>query len=283
MAALPDSFEVTLDEVKQETPDTATLYFRVPPAHREYRAGQYASIAPQQFDALAGLRTSLEAEKGKRELPRKYSLTSAPHEPRLAMTVKEEAFDPPHTRYRPLLSGHLVRGLEPGAQLIVFGYAGPYVLPEILPRGQLIVHVVAGTGAVPNFSILKDALHRGVAARHLWIASNKRREDVLFHDELFELERAHPEQLRVVNTLTRENQPGFRCGRIDEALLRDLLPMPALATCLVYACGPAVQPWDRKAALEAGTSPTPRFMESVLGHLHSLGVDDRRIKRETYG
>ena len=78
MAALPDSFEVTLDEVKQENPDTATLYFRAPPAHREYRAGQYASIAPQQFEALAGLQTSLEAEKGKREMPRTVNFITGP-------------------------------------------------------------------------------------------------------------------------------------------------------------------------------------------------------------
>lgn len=283
MPALPESFEVTLDEVKVETPDTATLYFRAPEPNRHYRAGQYASIAPQQFEALGELRTSLEAEKGKREPPRKYSLTSAPHEPRLALTVKEEPYDPEYTRYRPLLSSHLVRALKPGARFIVFGYSGPYVLPEIMPSGQLVVHLVAGTGAVPNFSILKDALHRGVDARHLWVASNKRREDVLFHEELLELERAHEGRLRVVNTLTRENAEGFRCGRVDEALLRELLPADAAKTCLVYACGPAVHPWDRKAALEAGTQVAPRFMENVLGMLHALGVDDRRIKRETYG
>ena len=40
---------------------------------------------------------------------------------------------------------------------------------------------------------------------------------------------------------------------------------------------------DRRKALETRTPATPRFMETVLGHLHALGISDKRIKRETYG
>ncbi|RKI25556.1 oxidoreductase, partial [Corallococcus sp. AB004] len=42
-------------------------------------------------------------------------------------------------------------------------------------------------------------------------------------------------------------------------------------------------PWDRRKALETRTPATPRFMEAVLGHLHELGIPDKRIKREAYG
>src|SRR5262245_19119519 len=103
MPGLPASFVVTVESVKLESPDTATL-FLCTGEHREYRAGQYLSIAPQQFAELEPLRLELERLKGRREPPRKYSMSSAPHEPRVAITVKEEEFIEGRTRYPALMS-----------------------------------------------------------------------------------------------------------------------------------------------------------------------------------
>ena len=267
---LPESFEVTLREIRPESPDTATLVLDAP-GHTAYRAGQYLSIAPHQFPELVPLIRQLELEKGRKEPQRKYSLQSAPHEDGIALTVKRE----PQGRYAPLLSPHLVAGLKPGARMTVFGYSGPYVLPDDF--SGLVVHVIAGCGAVPNFSIVKDALHRQRPARHVWVASNKTRSDMLYAKELEAL------GLPLFNTLTREKAPGFRFGRVDRALLEEAIAPADRDRCLVYVCGPGVQPRDRRAALENGTSVTPRFMESVMGHLHAMGIPDKRIKREVYG
>jgi 3-ketosteroid 9alpha-monooxygenase subunit B len=273
---LPESFEVTLREVRAESPDTATLLLDAG-ERRAYRAGQYLSIAPHQFGALAPLISELERQKGRKEPQRKYSLASAPHEDAVALTVKREEALP--GKYAPLLSPHLVGGMKPGDRFTVFGYSGPYVLPET--HAGLVAHVVAGCGAVPNFSIVKDALHRGLPARHVWLASNKKREDVLYRAQLAEL--ATGGKLRLIDTLTREKAEGFRFGRIGRELLEEAIPPADRETCLVYICGPGVQPWDRRAALEAGTGVTPRFMESVLGELHAMGICDKQIKREVYG
>jgi ferredoxin-NADP reductase len=271
---LPESFEVTLREVRSESPDTTTLVLDAP-GHTAYRAGQYVSIAPHQFDALVPLIKELELGKGRKEPTRKYSLMSAPHEDGIALTVKREG----EGRYAPLLSPHLVSALKPGDRFTVFGYSGPYVLDDAF--GGLVVHVVAGCGAVPNFSIVKDALFRDLPARHVWVASNKTREDVLYGAQLDAL--AAGGKLKVLNTLTREKADGFRSGRVDRALLEEAIPASERETCLVYVCGPGVQPWDRRAALENGTSVTPRFMEGVMGHLKAMGIPDKRIKREVYG
>ncbi|MCI0571811.1 MAG: oxidoreductase [Myxococcaceae bacterium] len=281
----PELFEVRLQEVRFESPDTATLYLDAG-ERKDYRAGQYVSISPHQFLELRPWIAWLEEQKGRKEPVRPYSLSSAPHEDLIAITVKEEEYIPGRMKYPPLLSNLLVRGLHPGARFTVLGYSGPYVLPDDLDeRCNLVVHVVAGSGAVPNFGILKDALHRGHRARHVYVASNKTRQDILYHGELTALERRYPDRLRVVHALTRDPDAGesFRHGRISDALLHEVIPESERETCLVYACGPAILPWDRRAALEAGTSPTPRFMETVLGHLHTLGIHDKRIRRETYG
>ncbi|QRK09196.1 oxidoreductase [Archangium violaceum] len=283
----PREYEVTVTDVRMETHDTATLFLDFGQERPEYRAGQFINIDPHQFRVLGHFATYLQEQKGRKEPARSYSLASAPHEPLVAITVKDEEFIPGFTRYPPLLSPYLVHGHLTGTKMRVLGFMGPYVLPDdVEERTDHIVHVIAGSGAVPNFSIIKDALHRGLGPRHTVIATNKTWGDILYRETFEALERAHPDKLRVVHNLTRETDesrfgPTVRKGRINEALLEELIP--DRATCLVYVCGPAITPWDRRKALETRTPATPRFMETVLGHLHTMGIDDKRIKRESYG
>ena len=283
----PREYEVTVSGVRLETHDTATLLLDFGQERPEYKAGQFLNLDPHQFPALGRFAAYLQEHKGRKEPARSYSLASAPHEPLVAITVKDEDYIPGFTRYPPLLSPYLVHAPLNGSRLRVLGFMGPYVLPDdVEERTDHLVHVVAGSGAVPNFSILKDALHRGLGPRHTLLCSNKTWGDILYREELEALERAHPDKLRVVHTLTRETDesrfgPNVRKGRVGEALLEELIP--DRSTCLVYVCGPAITPWDRRKALETRTPATPRFMETVLGHLHTLGLKDKRIKRESYG
>jgi ferredoxin-NADP reductase len=284
-------YEATVVSVHMETADTATLRLDLGSAAVEYRAGQYLNIDPHQFPQLAALTAFLEDKKGRKEPLRSYSMASAPHEQHVAITVKDEPYLPGASLYPPLLSPLLVHGLPAGARLRLTGFMGPYILPpDVDERTQHVLHVIAGSGMVPNFALIKDALHRGLRVQHTLLATNKTWEDVLFREELHALERAHPERLRIVHALTREQDEArfgerVRKGRITQALLEELLPQEPAARerLLVYACGPAITPWDRRKALETRTTATPRFMETVISHLHALGVGDKRIKRETYG
>jgi 3-ketosteroid 9alpha-monooxygenase subunit B len=283
----PREYEVTVADVRLETHDTATLYLDFGPERPEYRAGQFINIDPHQFPALGRLSAYLQEHKARKEPARSYSMASAPHEPLVSITVKDEDYIPGFTKYPPLLSPYLVHGRLTGARIKVLGFMGPYVLPDdVEERTDHLVHIVAGSGAVPNFAMVKDALHRGLEPRHTVLCSNKTWGDILYREAFEALERAHPDKLRVVHTLTRETDesrygPSVRKGRIGEALLAELIP--DREKCLVYVCGPAITPWDRRKALETRTPATPRFMETVLGHLHDLGIEDKRIKRESYG
>ncbi|MCY1035118.1 oxidoreductase [Corallococcus sp. BB11-1] len=286
-AKKPVEYEATVTAVRMETHDTATLLLDLGPGPLDYKAGQFLNIDPHQFPALAHQCAYLQEQKGRKEPARSYSLASAPHEPHVAITVKDEEFISGVTRYPPLLSPLLVHGRLTGARLKVTGFMGPYVLPDdVADKTDHVLHLVAGSGAVPNFAMLKDALHRGLKLRHTFLASNKTWGDILYREELAALERSAPDRVRVVHTLTRELDetkygPQVRKGRVNEALLQELLP--DRDTCLVYVCGPAITPWDRRKALETRTPATPRFMEAVLGHLHALDIPDKRIKREAYG
>ncbi len=274
-------------DVIVETPDTSTLVLFTGNDRLDYKAGHFLTIDQNQFEALDSFTSFLEHLKGKKEPPRAYSMCSAPHERYLAVTVKEERFVPNVTKYPPLLSPLLVKRTVRGMRLVVTGFTGPYTAPDNLAsQTDHVVHVCAGSGSVPNLSILKFALETYPSVRHTFIYSNKTWDDIIFRDMLGQLAAAHPDRLRVVHTLTRETReslfgPSVRRGRVDEGLLRELIPDPQ--ACLVYLCGPGISKFDREASKAAGTEPQPRFIEAALGHLRAAGVPGARIKRESYG
>ncbi len=277
---------MTVTEVVRETPDTVTLVLTASGDPPPYKAGQFLTIDPRQFRALAAHLAYLEDLKGKKELVRAYSLASAPHEP-MAITAKEEPYFRKVSRHAALLTPLLVHATPVGTRFQVLGFTGPYILPpDIEQRTDHLVHVVAGSGVVPNWSILKHALARHPGLRHTFVYGNKTWDDVIYRDALAALAAAHPDRLRVVHALTRqaslEGLPSnVRAGRIAAALLEEMVPDRSRA--FVYVCGPAINPWDRRVALEAGITATPRFLESTLAALQQLGFTPDRIKREAYG
>src|SRR4029453_4133354 len=225
----------------------------------EYRAGHFLTIDPHQFEALERFIAFLEDLKGKKEPPRAYSMCSAPHERYLAVTVKEERYVSGLTKFPPLLSPMLVKRTVRGMRLVVTGFTGPYTLPSnVTDQTDHIVHVCAGSGSVPNFSMLKFALEHYPALRHTFVYSNKTWGDVIFRDALTALTVKHPDRLTVLHTLTREPDasvygPSVRAGRIGQALLREAIPNPTEP--LVYVCGPGISTWD--VAQGKGTGPPP--------------------------
>src|SRR4029453_12210201 len=133
----------------------------------EDHPGHFLTIDPHQFEALERFIAFLEDLKGKKEPPRAYSMCSAPHGRYLAITLKEERYVSGLTKFPPLLSPLLVKRTVKGMRLVVTGFTGPYTLPaNITEQTDHIVHICAGSGSVPNLSILKFALDNHRSLRH---------------------------------------------------------------------------------------------------------------------
>lgn len=276
-------FDALVVESIVETPDTRTLVLDVG-SHQPYRAGQYVTIDPHQFPALRSVTSYLEHLKGRAEPPRAYSMSSAPHERYVAITIKEELYDG-QMAYPPLISGFLVHEVRAGDRMSVLGFTGAYVLPEDI-KVEHVLHLCAGSGSVPNLSMVKDALHRHPELRHTFVYSNKTWQDVIFRKDLARLRADHASRLEVIHTLTREpdlssEDERVLRGRVTIDLLREVLEREPHS--LIYACGPAISVWERRAHNAAGTTPSPRFLESMLSHLTALGVGREKIKIEAFG
>jgi 3-ketosteroid 9alpha-monooxygenase subunit B len=281
--------EVMVADTVQETEDTSTLLLFTGNDRLEYQAGHFLTIDPHQFDALGRFISFFEDVKGRKEPARAYSMSSAPHERFLAITVKEERYTTNVTKYPPLLSPLLVKRTTRGMRLVITGFTGPYVLPpDIDKRAEHLVHICAGSGIVPNYSILKQSLQEHPKLRHTLVYSNKRWDDVIFARELRELEKQHPDRLRVVHTLTREKPELLegpygkaRTGRISGALLREVIEDPA--SCVAFACGPGITSHDKAEARKQGTQPAPRFLETSLAALREIGFKEEQLEYESYG
>ncbi len=279
--------EVMVADMVVETHDSTTVVFFTGNDHLEYEAGHFLTIDPHQFKALDRFTRYLEDMKGKKEPPRAYSMCSAPHEKYLAVTVKEEEYITGTTKYPPLLSPLLVRRVQKGQRMVVTGFTGPYTLPrDIQSKTDHLVHICAGSGSVPNLSMIKHALATDMKLRHTLIYSNKTFGDVIFRQSLDDLEREYPGKLRLVHTLTREPSApsrgsNYRVGRVNETLLREFISDPSAVH--IFCCGPAITKYDRDLAKERGIDPAPRFMETTLAALDQIGVRKDQIHRESYG
>ena len=276
------TFEAFVAEVVPETDDTVTVLLATD-GPVDYKAGQFVTIDPHQFEELTPWIDFLEDKMGRREPARAYSLASAPHERYLAITVKEERYVAGETEFPPLLSPLLVRQLRAGLKVEIGRSAGGYVLPEdVADRTQHVVHVCAGSGVVPNWSMIKHALAADVPVRHTLVYGNRRWRDVIYREELSRLCRKHPERLRVVHALSRDERPGAERGRVSAELLgRVIGDKPERVQ--VFACGPAITRHQRKKAKAAGEEPTPRFMETVKSALAEIGVPKQCLHTESYG
>ena len=277
--------EVEVVHVRRDTPDTTTLFMSAGDEPIEYEAGHFCTIDPHQFGELEHFTAYLEDQKGQREKPRAYSMASAPHEEHLAITIKEERYESGETPYPPLLSPLLTYYIQEGRRLVISGFTGAYTFPaDVCERTDHIVHVCAGSGIVPNRSLIKESLHRSDPLRHTLLFSNKTRGDVIYFEEFEELRTQYPDQLDVIHCITREDPSGIRGarqGRISGELLREVAPDPSKV--MAYSCGPGITPYERRAARAKGEVPEPRFVENMVALLQEHGLDKKQIRQESWG
>ncbi|MEM7402812.1 MAG: oxidoreductase [Myxococcota bacterium] len=281
---------------RQETADTWTLDIDVAAADRQYQAGQFISIDPHQFSVLSSWIAYLEHCKGKKEQVRAYSMASAPHERYVSITIKPEIYQPQQTAYPPLMSSLLASDWLQGRKIAFRDYTGGYTWRYLdeqrYSHVHTVVHLTAGSGIVPNFALLKDALHRNrhPHIRHVLIDVNKTQQEIIFRQQLNELAQQYPKRLQLLYVLTRQQlpqqqgetgAPQYCTARPTLQLLQRYITDPS--NTLVYACGPALTRWQKQRAQQEGKTLQPRFIEAVTQLVQQLGIARHCYKTEKYG
>ncbi len=178
--------------VLAETQDVKTFVLRPNSAWRGHRAGQHALVEVE----IDGVRHR-----------RPYSISSAPGDPRVAITVKRAA--------RGRVSAWLHACVRPGHVLRLGQAAGDFVLPHPTPAKLLFLS--AGSGITPVMAMLRDLASRGEVRDLAFVHHARTRHDVIFRGDLLDLA-AHHRGLRLDLRLADAG------GRFDEDELRRLVP-----------------------------------------------------------
>ena len=213
-------------EVIEETRDTKTFVLRPNGAWGGHRAGQY---------------TSVEAEIDGVRVRRCYSISSAPSEALVSITVKRVADG--------RVSTWLHQNVRAGHVLGLGAPAGDFVLPSPTPDKLLLLS--GGSGITPVMSMLRDLAVRNAIGDVVFVHHARSRADVIFGEELADLAACHA-GLRLVLCLDDDvsSPPGF-----DEAHFAKLVPdFPERST---FLCGPRP------------------LMDRVEGLFGSVGASDR--------
>jgi ferredoxin-NADP reductase len=201
------SFETSVVEVIQRTPDIKSIRFEKPQGFG-YLAGQYI------FITLGG---------GPDKMTKHFTLSSSPTEGFLEITKK--------------LTGHpfsnALAGLRPDDKVSI---AGPY--GEFTFQGEYdnIGMLSGGIGVTPLRSMIKYSIDKKLSASIILLYSNSLESDIAFKDELEDLQRENP-KIKVIETITR---PGLDwkglTGRINAEMVKKLVPDYLERT--FFTCGP---------------------------------------------
>jgi len=215
-------FQLKVEDVRRETPDTVSIAFEIPDADKaafQYKQGQYLT-----------LKMDVEGE----ECRRSYSLSSSPdadNELRIAVKQVENG----------RVSTRINQHLKAGDVLEVMAPMGNFFTELNASQEKHYVALAAGSGITPVISILKSVLMVEANSRFTLFYGNRSSESIIFKGELDALQAKYGDRLTVCHILSREDtvDPLFS-GRISGAKIGQLLDryVDVSEAAEYFLCGP---------------------------------------------
>lgn len=238
--------KLRVQDITQETPDTVTLHFvddETGNREFDYTAGQYLTF---RFDSVSD-----------KPVVRSYTMSSSPRcDPSdIQVTVKEIS--------DPFISRYLVKDVKQGDILKARGPIGKFGYND--NDQPHLVMVAAGSGVTPFLSIMREYASSlgqlGSPKSMTLLVSFRTQEDIICKRHIDELNSF--EGIQIITTLSRENHPQFKSGRIQEHHLKEVCE-PYLDSGTFMTCGPQA------------------IMDLTVDYLRAQGVEEDRIKTESF-
>ncbi|BBY92893.1 ferredoxin [Mycobacterium gallinarum] len=218
--------------VVRETSDAVSLVLGVPDhcsARFRYRAGQFLT-----------LRVNVDGQ----DLRRCYSMSSAPVEDELRITVKRDPGG--------VVSNWLNDAATEGVEIHAAPPEGRFCLRD---NGDEIVAFAGGSGITPIMSLMRTALS-GSSRRIRLFYANRNRDSVIFDEALARLAEQHADRLAVAHHIDDDN------GVVTPEAVRTFLEDAGAAD--YYICGPRP------------------FMDTVEAAVRESGVPSQRVHLERF-
>ena len=197
-------YNLTVSEVRKETPDTVSVEFETPQGHESafrYTSGQYLNF-----------RLTLNGQ----EYRRSYSLCSSPHTDsrmRVAVKIVENG----------VVSSFFNHQLKAGDIIVAEPPAGNF-FTELDPANKKhYVAFAAGSGITPVYSIIKSTLSVEPQSTFTLIFANRSSEYAIFGEEIRKLAGENP-RFRLIEVWSRENTTNpLLHGRLNPERIRKII------------------------------------------------------------
>jgi len=233
-----------ITRIETMSPRVKSFFFRLPEPIA-FRPGQHVLL---RLTAPDGYRAQ-----------RSYSIASAPGPGKaevLELTI--ERFDDGE------VSPFMHDAAQVGDEIELGGPIGGHFnwSPE---DGGPVLFIGGGLGVVPFMSMLRQREAIGSQVPVVLLFSARLREDLLFFEELSEMA-VSSDGFSLMVTLTRETDAhSFRAGRIDAAMMADIVAAIKVPVRQVLICG------------------SNAFVETAAEGTITVGIDPAIIKTERYG
>jgi predicted ferric reductase len=209
--------------------------------------GEVFSYAPGQFAFVTFQSEALPLER------HPWTISSTPTRPKsLIFTIK--------------CSGDftaLIGRLKQGDTAVVDGPYGLFsYLAHVRDPNRELIMVAGGVGITPMLSMLRYMVDRGEVRKATLVWSNRTEADILWRDELEDIEAKLP-NLSIRHVLTRQKDFKGPTGHLDRAMLRELL-LGCSRNATVFVCGP------------------PPMMDTVCKALKGIGFRGGLIHTEKF-
>ena len=253
------SGKLVVQQIVAETPDVKTFRLGVKeggPLPFSHRPGQYLSL-------------TLTID-GKR-VHRSYTIASSPTERSYCeLTIKRD----PNGR----ASRFLHDVLRAGTPLEVTAPAGRFVFTG--EEADSVLLIAGGVGVTPLMAIIRYLTDRAYNGQIHLLFSVRRREDVIFADELQRLQLRFP-NLRVCLALSGSDERAWagERGRISAAMIRRFVP--SVTELPIYLCGPAPMMTATREILAALGVPGARIHTEAFVSTAGRDVGATAVRTET--
>ena len=236
-----------------ESSDAVTISFKQPALKKvKFKPGQYLTVI---------------VNINNRKYKRPYSLSSAPLDNILSITVKRLTHG--------VVSNHLIDIVKEGDLLEVIEPMGDFVYNPDIHDTQEVFLWGAGSGITPLMSILKTALSGGKQKISLFYG-NKSLNQTIFYNQLIQLKEQYPSTLTIFLFFTEELVAGTKQGRISaEDVYEGLKYVTDIDNTIHYICGPSELKEVLKTALtERGLKQNQVFSEDFEHRVNEAEIKD---------
>lgn len=220
--SVPKFHELTVKEVRKETPDCVSVVVDVP----EELADMYRFTPGQYLTFRRGT--------GEEEIRRSYSICAGPNDNELRVAIKKV------TGGR--FSTYANEELKKGDVLDVMPPMGQFVAKKTDLKEKHYLAFAAGSGITPILSLMKATLEGDKKSKFTLVYGNRSKGTIIFREAIEALKNKYMERVRIYHVLSREmmDVPLFngritdeKCGEFCKAGLIDINRIDE-----AFICGP---------------------------------------------